>query len=80
MKTCPIALQICQNKLKILPNTKWTLSKWPKCFNIVPKWHTGHTGRRSEQEEEDCNADDCCMQLGGLPLQLLSERLTTSDE
>ena len=38
MKICPIALQICQNKLKILPNTKWTLSKWPKCFNIVPKW------------------------------------------
>ena len=48
MKICPIALQICQNKLKILPNTKWTLSKWPKCFNIVPKWRncakSCHTG------------------------------------
>ena len=47
MKICPIALQICQNKLKILPKTKWTLSKWPKCFNIVAKRQSftksGHT-------------------------------------
>ena len=23
--------------IKILPNTKWTLSKWQKCLNIMPK-------------------------------------------
>ena len=38
MKICPIAQQICQIKLKIFPNTKRTLSKWPKCFNIMPQW------------------------------------------
>ena len=58
MKICPIALQICQNKLKILPNTKWTLSKWPKCFNILPKWRnfakSGHTlwGWKKERKKE----------------------------
>ena len=30
MKICPIAFKINQSKFKILPNTKWTLSKWPK--------------------------------------------------
>ena len=38
MKICPIAYKMCQNLLKIMPNTKWTLSKWPKLFNGVPKW------------------------------------------
>ena len=31
-------MKIYQNKLKNLANIKWTLSKLPKCFNIVPKW------------------------------------------
>ena len=30
-----------------MANTKWTLSKWPGCFNSVPKWQnfaqSGHT-------------------------------------
>ena len=48
IKICPIAKQIWQNKFKIWLNTKWTLSKWSKCFNVVPKWRnfakSGHTG------------------------------------
>ena len=40
LKICPIALQICQNKLIILPNTKLTLSKWPKWQNFTKSDHT----------------------------------------
>ena len=38
MKICPIAYRISQINLKILLNIKWTLSKWQKFFNIMPKW------------------------------------------
>ena len=48
LKNCPKAYKICQNKFKMFPNTKWTLSKWPKFLNVVPKWRnvakSGHTG------------------------------------
>ena len=41
-------LKICQQNFKALPDIKWTLSKWPKFFNIVPKWRnftkSGHIG------------------------------------
>ena len=30
--------KICQNHLKILPNTLWTRSKWPKFYTLVPRW------------------------------------------
>ena len=39
-----MACEICQSKLKILPDTKWTHSKWPKFFNYVPNFaKSGHT-------------------------------------
>ena len=38
MKMSLIAYKIYPNNLKILPNTKWTLSKWPKFCDGVPKW------------------------------------------
>ena len=66
MKICPLALQICQNKLKILPNTKWTLSKWPKCFNILPKWwnfaKSGHTLWGWKKERKKGGAKTSCFQ------------------
>ena len=38
---------IYQSKLKMLPNTKWTLLKWPRFLNVVLKWRncakSGHT-------------------------------------
>ena len=47
LKNCAEAYKICQSKFQIFPNTKWTLSKWPKFFNIMPKWRnfakSGHT-------------------------------------
>ena len=47
LKNCPNAYKICQNKFKMFPNTKWTLSKWPKFLNGVPTWRnfakSGHT-------------------------------------
>ena len=52
MKFCPKAYKICQEHLKILPNTKWTFSKWPKVFNGVPMWQNfdiyGHTAALDE--------------------------------
>ena len=46
-----MAYKICQNHQKNLPNTKWSLSKWPKFVTVVPKWwnfaKSGHTGSRS---------------------------------
>ena len=35
MKNCPKVYKNCQSKLEILPNTKLTLSKWPKFLNDV---------------------------------------------
>ena len=47
LKICPKVHKICQRELKILSNIKWTLSKWPKFFNIVPNFaKSGHTGSR----------------------------------
>ena len=47
MRICQIAHKIGQSKLKTLANTNWTLSKWPKYFNVVVKWRnfakSGHT-------------------------------------
>ena len=44
MRICPIANNIGQSKLKTLPNTIGTLSKWPKVFNVVVKFRqSGHT-------------------------------------
>ena len=34
----PKIFKIYQSMYKIMPNTKWTLSKWPKLFNYMPKW------------------------------------------
>ena len=49
IKICSIAYRICQNCLKVLPNKKYTLSKWPKYYNGEPRWRkfakSGHTGR-----------------------------------
>ena len=48
MKICPTTYEIFQKNLKKLPNTKWTLPKWPNVFNAVPKLRNfakyGHTG------------------------------------
>ena len=42
-----MAYKISQSKLKTLAITNWTLSKWPKFFNVVVKWRyfakSGHT-------------------------------------
>ena len=38
MIICPMEFKICQSKLKKLPNTKSTLLKWPKFFNVMPEW------------------------------------------
>ena len=47
MKIGPIEYKINQSKLKIFPNTTWTLSKWPKIFNTMTEWSnfakSGHT-------------------------------------
>ena len=48
LRICLIAFEISQSKLKTLANTDWTLSKWPKLFNVAVKWRnfakSGHTG------------------------------------
>ena len=38
MKSCPKASFNCQSKFKVLPNTKYTLSKLSMAFKILPKW------------------------------------------
>ena len=47
MKSCPIGSHFCQNRIKILPNTKLTLESLHKTVNILPKWQNfakyGHT-------------------------------------
>ena len=47
IKICPMGFKICQSKLKILPNTNYTLLKWSQFFNVVPNWwnfaKSGHT-------------------------------------
>lgn len=44
---CPISYKINRSNLIFLSNTKWTLTKWPKCMSILPKWwnvdKSGHT-------------------------------------
>ena len=54
MKNCQTAYKNYQSNLKMLPNTKWTISKCPKFFNITPKWwnfaKSGHTGWNRERE------------------------------
>ena len=37
---CTITFKIKQSKFKILPNTKWTLSKWPKWWNFSKSGYT----------------------------------------
>ena len=34
MKICPMAYKVFRRKLKILPKTKWTHSKWPKFLTL----------------------------------------------
>ena len=36
MIMCPKYIKFTKFLFKILPNTKWTLSEWPKLFNIMP--------------------------------------------
>ena len=47
MKISPIASQICQNRLSILPNKKYTVKKLPKTCILLPKRQnftkSGHT-------------------------------------
>ena len=47
MRICPILFLSWQSELTILPNTKWTYSKWPKFINVVLEWQnfakSGHT-------------------------------------
>ena len=51
MKICQIAYKFAK-RLKILPNTIWILSKWPKLLNVVVKWRnfakSRHTGQATE--------------------------------
>ena len=37
-KTSPIMSQICQSRVSILPNKKWTVKKLPKTCKFLPKW------------------------------------------
>ena len=57
-KNCPKAYKICQSTLKMFPNTKQTLSEWPKLFNVVPKWQnfakSGHPAVRASVERRRC--------------------------
>ena len=50
MKTSPIMSQICQSRLSILPNRKWTVKNLPKICKVLPIWwkfaKSGHTARR----------------------------------
>ena len=43
---CQKPFKNCQSKLKILPNSKLTFSKWPKFYKITSKWrnftNSGH--------------------------------------
>ena len=43
----PKTIKKFQNEFKVLPNCKWIFSKWPKFYNIAPKWwdfaKSGHT-------------------------------------
>ena len=52
MKMCPIAYKIGQSKLKTLANTNWTLSKWPKCFNVVVKWTNFTKASHTDLQEQ----------------------------
>ena len=46
-KFAQLNMKICQSEFKIEPNTKWTLSKWPKIVTFATKWRNfanfGHT-------------------------------------
>ena len=39
-KICQITYIIYKSKLKIMPNTIWTLSKWPKWWHFAKSGHT----------------------------------------
>ena len=47
MKISSVVQQICQSKLYILPNKKYTIKNLPKTCKILPKWRnlakSGHT-------------------------------------
>ena len=49
MKISLIMSQICQSRLSILPNKKWTVKNLPKTCKLFPKWRhfttSGHTRR-----------------------------------
>ena len=51
MKICPKVYKICQSRLKILANSKYSFEKLPKTLNILPNWRnfakSGHTGEDS---------------------------------
>ena len=54
MKISPIMSQICQSRLIILPNKKYTVKNLPKTCKLLPTWQnfakSGHTASVAGEE------------------------------